>query len=123
MTRILIIDDDDFLRQSYATALKQQHYDVVELNSGCKAIQTIISDSPDIVLTDILMPDCDGIEVISRIRKHDDSIKVIAMSGGGRIDSNFYLDMAKALGVVAVFEKPFSLKKLLEAIESLTDSE
>jgi DNA-binding NtrC family response regulator len=123
MSKILIIDDDDFLRKSYAAALKQQNFEVVELADGCKAIQIINAEAPDIVLTDILMPDCDGIEVISRIREHNKAINIIAMSGGGRIDSAFYLDMATALGVVAVFEKPFSLNKLLETLKSILDSD
>ena len=79
-------------------------------------------DDIDVVVTDILMPEKDGIELLMELRERAPDLPVIAISGGGRISSLNYLETASAMGAVAVFNKPFNEKFLIEKIESLASA-
>ena len=77
----------------------------------------------DIVVTDLIMPEEDGLKVVIKLRELKPSIKIIAISGGGKVGPGSYLNLAKALGADAVFSKPFSLNDLVSKIEQLLDNE
>jgi DNA-binding response OmpR family regulator len=122
MKRILLIDDDEHFREMFAELLKRNDYLVIETNDGRYAKNLYLEHSPDIVITDIIMPDKEGIETILELRKMNKSMKIIAISGGGRTNAVDNLRSAKLLGANLVFEKPFENKEILAGIEKLLNS-
>ena len=118
--KILVIDDDDMVRDSLAVVLRGQGYDVYTASDGYRGMSVFASARPDMVVTDILMPDQEGIETIRRMRLEYPEIKIIAMSGGGRIIDIDVLDLASKLGADAVLAKPFDPEHLLRRISDLT---
>lgn len=119
MARILIVDDDPDICFMLKLLLERQGHEASTVLSGYMAIECLASDSFDIVLTDIIMPEMDGIELIMKIRLNYPRINVIAISGGGRINAEEYLKMAKLLKVRHTFQKPFKAAELVAAINDL----
>lgn len=119
MARILIIDDDvqilDMLRQ----ILKSEGYEVVEAADGREGIRLYREDPADLIITDIIMPEKEGIETIIEFKRDFPDVKIIAISGGGRIGPEEYLPMAEMLGAKRTFSKPVEREELLEAIREL----
>lgn len=120
MPKVLLIDDDELVTYALKRYLERKSHTVVTLQNGRKVTQTLHDEKPDIVLTDLIMPDSDGLEVIMTIRKSDRSIPIIAMSGGGRHLDTSYLDTARGLGANATLEKPFDESELDQLIHELT---
>lgn len=121
MKRILIIDDEEMIREGLKITLEMEGYEVRICADGKEAGNALTEFRPDIVITDIIMPDTDGIEVILMIRQMPNPPKVIAISGGGRISAGDHLKSARQLGASATLTKPFSGKELLECIQQLKD--
>jgi len=119
MSVILIIEDDRELREMLKTALLRKDYNVLEAENGKEALIHFKPGVTDLVITDLIMPEEDGLKVLIKIREMKKSIKIIAISGGGKAGPGSYLDLAKALGADAVFSKPFSVNDLLLKIENL----
>lgn len=114
--RILVVDDDEYLRPLICRALKQAGYsDVTEANDGREGLELCGKTQFDLVITDIIMPEMDGMDVIFSLQKKSPGTRIIAMSGGGRIDAEKYLRIARIAGA-GILEKPFSLPKLLEMV-------
>ena len=114
MPRILIIDDDAAVRATVRHVLERAGYETIEAGDGRDAAKLL--DGVDLVITDLLMPEMDGVDVLSSIRKGGHTMPVIAMSGGGRVDSKSYLEVARALGAFATIAKPFELEHLLKTV-------
>ncbi len=120
MPKILIIEDDDQIRVLIKKMLENEaNYEVIEAADGNQGIRQFKQNTIDLVITDIIMPDKEGIETIKELRKEAKDAKIIAISGGGRIGPYDYLDLAKRIGAKRVFEKPFDLKELVEAVKEL----
>jgi CheY-like chemotaxis protein len=119
MFTILIIEDDADLRNLLIRLLKREKYHILEAGNGRKAIEILGHSKPDLVITDIIMPDEDGIGTINTLRQHYPEIKIIAISGGGRMLSEDYLKIARMLGAHSSFSKPFDSKALLLKIKEL----
>ncbi len=119
MTRVLLTEDNEAVRFALALALKKAGFDVSEAENGAEVMARNDLDDIDVVVTDILMPGKDGIELLIALRERVPDLPVIAISGGGRVSSKDYLETASAMGAVAVFNKPFNEKLLIEKIESL----
>lgn len=121
MTRIMIIDDDeDFseaLQVSLSMLLSECQFTVCEHSKH--AFELIDTVAPSLVITDMIMPDVEGIEIITLLKKIKPNLPIIAMSGGGRVGGNNYLLLAKELGADAIFEKPLSVKALSERVLAL----
>jgi CheY-like chemotaxis protein len=116
--RILIVDDDPFVLDFCRDVLLDAGYEAVAAIDGADALRIIASSEFDLVITDVIMPELDGIELIPKFRAYD-SNRVIAMSGGGITNRPWsYLDLAKHLGAVATLSKPFSGSDLLDAVSS-----
>lgn len=117
MVKVILADDYDNVRFALSAALRKAGFEVVEAkNGGDRVFEEQIADT-DVVVTDILMPDCDGIELITKLRTQSPTLPVIAMSGGGRISGANYLETADALGAKAIFHKPFDTEDLISAIQ------
>jgi len=119
MSVILIIEDDEELREMIKTALIRKDHVVLEAGNGKDALIHFKPSVTDLVITDLIMPDEDGLKVIIKIREMKKGIKVIAISGGGKAGPGSYLNLAKALGADAVYSKPFSINDLILKIEDL----
>jgi DNA-binding response OmpR family regulator len=117
--RILVIDDDPQIRKILREALEWAEYEVIEAANGKTGTKLFREMSPDLIITDLVMPEKEGIETIIEIRRHSPDAKIIAISGGGRIGPEGYLNLALNLGAQRAFEKPFRLKDVLEAIQEL----
>jgi DNA-binding NtrC family response regulator len=119
MPKILIIDDDNQFRKMLCQTLEKAGYTVSEAVNGTKGVDFFKKESADLVITDILMPDKEGIETIMEIRRMAPDIKIIAISGGGRIGSDSYLDLARKLGAIETFSKPIDRKKLVAVLDNV----
>lgn len=119
MPAILLIEDDKELREMLATALFRKDYVVMEAVNGKEALVHFKPGVTDLVITDLIMPEEDGLKVIMKMREIKPSIKVIAISGGGKAGPSGYLNLAKALGADATYSKPFSINDLIAKIVEL----
>lgn len=119
MTKILVIDDDDLTRGMICNALKKAEFEVLEAANGNEGVQKAQNEKPDLVVTDILMPDKEGIETIMEIKAINSAIKIVAMSGGGTSKNMSFLEMAKKVGAEQVLSKPFKPSALLETINKV----
>jgi len=119
MKKIVVVDDDDLFRDYLVTVLTEQGYEVLSAENGNDGLKLCEKESPDLVLTDIIMPEVEGVEVILKLREIRKDLPIIAMSGGNMGNSSSYLGMAGKLGANAVLSKPFERVALLNQIEVL----
>lgn len=119
MASILLVDDNDQLRSLIERSLKAAGHEVVTAANGKSALAILPTVKYDLVLTDIVMPDMEGLELIRSIRKANPGAKIIAMSGGGRGTADDYLTLAKNFGAAATLEKPFNIDVLTQTIDSV----
>ncbi len=119
MARILVIDDNEDFRDMLCTMLEREGYEVIMAEDGQKGIDHLRKTPSDLVISDIVMPNKEGIETIIELHKDYPEIKIIAISGGGRGDAKGYLEAAKLFGAHRIFPKPFAIDELLEAIKEL----
>jgi DNA-binding NtrC family response regulator len=119
---ILIIDDDAAVSRTLSLILTRAGYHVSCATTGRKGLELLVGGGFDLVLTDIIMPELDGIEAIRRIRDDYPNLRVIAMSGGGQIDKADFLHMAQVLGADRVMEKPVRSEKLLELVKTTLET-
>jgi CheY-like chemotaxis protein len=119
MPRILIIEDDNEVREYLESVLSRAGYEVQSASNGKEGVQLFQADPADLVVTDIIMPEKDGIEAIIDLRRANSELKVIAISGGGRAEPENYLHSARLLGANRTMKKPFTNQEMLEAIADL----
>ena len=117
MVKVRVADDEDMVRLVVKQTLAKAGIDVVEAGNGREALEKQASDPADVLITDIIMPEQEGIETIVQMRKDYPDLPIIAMSGGGRIGATDYLQAAKEFGARHVLEKPFDRKELLLAVQ------
>lgn len=117
--KVLIIDDDAVFRGAMSKALKRGGYETIIALDGIEATEKIQAEDPDLIVTDLFMPNKEGFELIQEIRMVDPDIKIIAISSDGLAGYSSYLKMAKAFGANAILQKPFTSDDLLATIEEL----
>ena len=105
--RILVVDDDDGIRKPLALFLKVCGYEVGTAEEGFAALELFQQQPFDLVILDLIMPEKEGLETMIEMRRLQPDVKIIAISGGGRIEAGDYLKLAEQLGAVATMEKPF----------------
>ena len=113
MARILLIEDDDSVRTMLSLTLVHFGHTVIEARNGKEGLELFPHADADLLITDIVMPEKEGLEVLMELRKKDPPVKIIAISGGD------YLHMAKLMGAAKVLAKPFSTNLLIAAIDEL----
>ena len=123
MPGVLIVEDDKELREMLKMSLLRRSFTVFEAENGKDAITHFKPCITDLVVTDLIMPEEDGLKVVIKLRELKPSIKIIAISGGGKVGPGSYLNLAKALGADAIYSKPFSINDLTLKIEQLLDNE
>jgi len=119
MPNILIIDDDNQFRTMLRKMVERNGYEVIEASDGKEGIKLYRKNPTDLIITDLIMPEKDGIETIQELRKDFPDVKIIAISGGGRLGPHDYLHLAKMLGAQRTLTKPIELTELLKTIEEL----
>jgi len=120
MARILIIEDDDKFRAMVRKMLEKAGYnDIEEAANGSIGIKLIRQHPFDLVITDIIMPEKEGLEMITELSRDYIGVKIIAMSGGGINDPQGYLEIAKCLGASRTLAKPFKHSDLIDAVQEL----
>ena len=119
MARILIIDDDEQSLALFEEILLREGHEVVTAHNGIEAEHRFRDGGADVVVTDILMPDRDGIETIIDLRRQSPQVKIIAVSGGGRLGPTGYLETAALLGACRTFTKPVDRHDLVAAVGEL----
>ncbi len=117
MTQVLLVDDDSIVLDTLAQILEAAGYDVRAVGSGADALVSYQHHRPDVVITDVIMPEMDGIEFIQRLRQLDPSAKIIAISGGSGKGYFENLEAVRRLTPVAILPKPFAKATLLSLIE------
>ena len=121
MANILIIDDDNQFRTMLRKMIERNGHEVVEASDGKEGIKRYRKNPTDLIITDLIMPEKDGIETIQELKKDFPDIKIIAISGGGRLGPQDYLHIAKMLGAKRTLTKPIELPELLKAIDELLE--
>ncbi len=119
MARILIIDDDEQLLAMLRQMLEREGYEILEASDGKEGLRRFRENPTDLIITDLIMPEKEGIETIMELRRDFPDVKIIAISGGGRVDPWQYLSIAKSFGVQYTFAKPIERKELLNAVREL----
>lgn len=115
--RILLIDDEQMVRKIVRKMLERSSHEVTEAENGRLGLEQLKTGTFDLVITDIIMPEMEGVETLMTIRQQYPDIKVIAMSGGGRTGNIDFLSTAEKLGASAILNKPFTLAALASALE------
>ncbi|HTT79373.1 MAG TPA: response regulator [Stellaceae bacterium] len=116
MSKILVIDDDPMVRKAIGRILDRRGYDVVMAGDGRHGLKLFESEQPDLVITDIIMPEREGIETIRAIHKICPGAKIIAISGGGRVGNVDFLTLAAKLGAREIIAKPFDPSELTSSV-------
>lgn len=116
---ILVIDDEQLIRLQIRNALELEGYAVREAANGLEGLASIAETVPDVVITDILMPEKEGIETIIELRRRHPAMRIIAISGGGRTGNRDFLLTAKHLGADRTLAKPFGLNDLLSLVRDV----
>lgn len=119
MAKILIIDDEDLIRKMLRKVLEKNGYEVMDAFNGSQGIELFKELGPDIVITDLIMPEKEGLESIRELKKIQPDVKIIAISGGGIADPKIYLDLASKFGAVRTFPKPVDNEILLSTIKEI----
>lgn len=119
MADILIIDDDAQLSAMLKQLLERQGYSVITASDGSKGIGLYRTEGARLIITDLIMPVKEGIETIAELVKDHPDVKIIAMSGGGRLKPDSYLNLAETFGAARSFTKPINREELLAAVAEL----
>ena len=116
---ILVIDDEPAISKMIKRLLERENYKVDTAIDGDEAMLLLSRNIYDMIITDIIMPKKEGIEVITSVKKLYPGTKIIAMSGGGRFAPEGYLKAADILGADKIFKKPFDHKEMLRTVNTL----
>jgi YesN/AraC family two-component response regulator len=122
MAKILIIDDDPSILTMLKRMLEKAGHEVDIASNGKEGLEKIESCPPDLLVTDIVMPEKEGLELIVFLRKKNPGLKIVAISGGGRFHYEGYLTSAKMLGADLTFQKPLVHKEFIQAISDLLNT-
>ncbi len=120
MAKILIVEDDPQIRSMLEETLKLEGFDTAVAENGNDALEKYGSVAPDLIITDILMPEKEGLGLITELKKTNDDVKIIAISGGApSISPGCNLELAQMFGAHKTFQKPLDIDALLDTIREL----
>lgn len=119
MKEILIVDDEEQIRTALKHMLEKEGYTVREASNGDVALRLHREKQADLIVTDIIMPEKEGLGTILELKNEFPGAKIFAMSGGGKNSPEQYLRMAKGFGVDKIFVKPFSREELVSAVKEI----
>jgi DNA-binding response OmpR family regulator len=116
---ILIVDDDEFISSLLSKTLIDEGFAVSMAENGRSGLAMYLANRPDVLITDIIMPDMDGLELIKTIRKKHPDTPIIAISSADPKDNTFFLDVSKDLGATKILAKPFNPDDLVRVVQEL----
>ncbi len=116
MAKILIIDDEPGIRKLLSVILEQEGYTVNSACDGRDGLRKYRQDQADLVITDLIMPSSDGLEAIMALRRETPTLNIIAISGGGRVNADDYLEVAKKLGCRHTLAKPIDRREFIACV-------
>lgn len=119
MARILVVDDDPFVRKSLTHILASQGHQIHEAENGRHGEALALREKPEIMVIDLLMPEQEGLETILSLRKRRHDLKILAISGGGKMRYPEFLTIAGKFGADATLAKPFDRAALMNALAPL----
>lgn len=119
MPRILLIDDHEQVREMLGELLDSAGYEVTKAADGAEGLRLFRAHPVDLVITDVIMPETEGLEVISEVKQMAPSTKVIAVSGGGYNNNMSYLTIAERMGADKTISKPFKIELFLSTVKEL----
>ena len=117
MARILVVDDEEVIRFTLRQILEKAGHEVLEAVNGQEALYRFDEQRVDLVITDIIMPEKEGIETIVELRRRQPDLKIIAVSGGGRTKTMDYLQIAERLGADGALPKPLKRRAIIDAVD------
>ena len=117
--KILVIDDDAQIRYLLRQVMEWAGFEVIEADNGRVGMAKQRLHQADLVITDLIMPEQEGLETITTLKKEFPQLKIVAISGGGRIGPEAYLPAAQELGAHRIFSKPFDVLELTRAVKEL----
>jgi DNA-binding NtrC family response regulator len=118
MKKVLIVDDEEMIRNLLTKMLSREGISTTCAENGNKAIELLEENGFDLIISDLIMPEKEGLEVIMYLKKHNISTPLIVMSGGAKLGTeDFYLTMAKRNGAKYTFQKPFDNESFLSAVK------
>lgn len=118
MARILVVDDEELARFTIRDILETAGHEVDEATNGNEAISSQTANPFDLIITDIIMPEKEGVETIIELKRDYPDLKIIAISGGGRTRNLDFLKLADEFGADKILAKPFSEEELLERVNT-----
>ena len=120
MAKILIVDDEKFIRDALIELIELEGHEAAFAKDGRQALQVFQEQIPDLVITDLIMPEKEGLELIREIRKISNDVKIIAISGGSRyLEPSNQLKAAELIGADVCFTKPLDIYSLKTAVNTL----
>lgn len=119
MAKILLVDDEILSRVTVRKILERREHRIVEATNGLDGLRKFRADKFDLVITDIVMPDMEGIEMIAEMKRIASDTRIIAMSGGGRTRNLDFLKMAEERGARKILAKPFTQNELLGIVDAV----
>jgi len=120
---LIIVDDEKMVREILKRQFEKEGFNVFDTPSGRACLEHCNQENIDLIITDIIMPDMEGIELISQVKKKFPKIKIFAISGGGQIKPEGYLDIADKLGALRTFTKPFKLNEITRAVKEAVSAQ
>ena len=119
---IVVIDDDAMVRTSIQRILEAEGYEVALASNGREGLGLMQRLAPRLVITDLIMPEMEGIETIAEMRRLRADLRIIAISGGGRIGNADFLDMARKIGANDIMAKPFDPDEFITMVRQQLDT-
>ncbi len=120
MVRILVIDDDAAVRELICQILEGEGYAVQQAADGNEGLRLFRQNPHDLIITDMIMPGKDGVEVMMEMKELLPDVRILAISGGGRgMDANFNLEFAIDFGALRTLAKPFSRREMVDSVKAL----
>ena len=117
--KVLVIDDEPAVRYAVTRVLESNGFEVTTAPDGVQGMAQFRSWGPDLVITDLIMPEQEGMQTIKQIRQSDAAVKILAISGGGRLVNVDFLQVAKRLGADEILPKPFDATELMSTVRQL----
>lgn len=117
--KILVIEDDTMTRMTLCRILAKLNYETYGACNGHEGLRLFRENRPDFVVTDLLMPDKEGLSTISELRQIDPRARIIAMSSGGSKRDMGFLELAEAMGASRTLSKPFTPRQILDLMQEM----
>ena len=123
MQKILIIDDEPHILMMLKKMMEKAGYEIDLAANGKEGMELFQKSPSDLVITDIIMPEKEGLETIREMKRMQPKLKIIAMSGGGKISAENYLETASIFGATRIIQKPFTQNDMVSAVRELMGSD